>query len=60
MIIVDWVDEHYVYTVVDKDRNTVLETANRSQAVRLDQEVNPQARSEFVTGIVRTRDQVDT
>jgi len=60
MIIVDLIDDQFVYTVVDQHKNNVLETANRSQAVKLDQEVNPTARSEFVSRVNWSRNQVNT
>jgi hypothetical protein len=51
MIIVDRVNDRFVYTVVDQQKNTVLETTDRSQAIKRDQEVNPTAEAKFVARI---------
>jgi hypothetical protein len=59
MIIVDRVNDRFVYTVIDQHQNTVLETSDRSQAVKRDQEVNPTARSEFVSKVNWARNQVN-
>jgi len=57
MIIVDRINDRFVYTVVDQHNKNILETADRSQAVKQDQEVNPTARSEFVARINYARGQ---
>jgi hypothetical protein len=59
MIIVDRIDNQFVYTVVDQHKQNILETSDRSQAVKRDQEVNPTARSEFVAKVNWDRNQLD-
>ena len=58
MIIVDRIDDKFVYTVVDQHNKNILETEDRGQAVKRDQEVNPTARSEFVARINYAKTQV--
>jgi hypothetical protein len=60
MIIVDRVEDRFVYTVVDQHGREVLETQDRRQAVNQDLEVNPNARSEFVARINWAKTRIGT